>query len=131
MTNGTTTTLMQGDASSRAALMTWTIVGTVFQIAMVVIGHYNEFVKNNVFAIGGMLVSLVFGALWAKTAARSAGSACLGGAIVGGVCAVIGIAVSVVLGDVPANVLLFGTLGSAVAGLIGGVILYALAGRKA
>ena len=42
-----------------------------------------------------------------------------GGAIAGGVCALIGIALSCALQDVPAPVLLFGTLGSAVAGMLG------------
>lgn len=131
MANSTMMTAVGGESRGSSTLITWTAVGTVFQIAMVVIGHFNEFVKNNLFAIGGMLISLVFAAIWAKAAARSAGSASAGGAFVGGACAIIGIAVSVALGDVPVNILLFGTLGSAVAGLIGGVILYAVAGKKA
>jgi hypothetical protein len=128
MTNATMTAT--GENPGTTPLITWTAIGTVFQIAMVVIGHFNEFVKTNVFAIGGMLISLVFAAIWAKAAARSAGAACGGGAFVGGVCAIIGIAVSVALGDTEANILMFGTLGSAVAGLIGGVIAYAVAGKK-
>jgi len=97
---------------------------------MVVTGHYNEFIKTNVFAIGGMTISLVFGALYARSAARSKGGAMLGGLVVGGAGALLGIAVSFLLGDVPAAVLAFGTAGSAVAGLIGGIVLYSIAGAK-
>ncbi len=105
-------------------------VGTVLQVSMIAIGHYNEFVKTNVFAAGGMLISLIVGAWFGMKAARSKGGAALGGALVGGDCALIGIALSVALKDTEPMILAVGTIGSAVAGLIGGVVLYALAGTK-
>ena len=105
-------------------LAKWIAWGTVFQVAMVAAGHYNESIKNNVFAMGGMTISLVFGALYARSAARSKGGAALGGLAVGGACALLGIAVSVLLRDVPAAVLGIGTAGSAVVGLIGGLVQY-------
>ncbi len=117
-------------ASGGSALIKWTIVGTVLQVVMVVAGHYVDFIRQNVFAIGGMGISLVVGVLYVRAAARSAGGAALGGGFVGGGCALLGIFVSVLLGDVPANILVFGTLGSLLAGLIGGVVAYAVAGRK-
>jgi hypothetical protein len=40
----------------------------------------------------------------------------------GGICAVIGVGVSVLLGDVPPSLLALGTASSAVTGLIGGII---------
>ena len=121
-----------GGTCSRCAgcMVKWTIMATVFQLAMVVVGHYVVFVKENVFAIGGMLISLVFGALWARAGARSAGHASLGGGLVGGICALIGIGVCVALGDTEAGVLLYGTAGSLFAGVIGGVVLYAVGGSK-
>lgn len=106
------------------------VVGTVLQIGMVIAGHFNEFVKNNVFAAGGMFISLIIGAWFGAVAARSKAGAMAGGALAGGDCALIGIAVSVALKDTEPMILVFGTLGSAVAGLIGGIILYALAGSK-
>ena len=51
-------------------LIKWTVIGTVLQLAMIVAGHYNEFVKNNVFAIGGMAISLIFGAMYGRAAAN-------------------------------------------------------------
>jgi hypothetical protein len=111
------------------ALFKWIILGTIPQLAMITAGHYNEFVKNNVFAIGGMAISLIFGAMYGRSAANKK-DASLGGLLVGGACALIGIAASVALGDTEAAVLGFGTAGSAVAGLIGGVVAKALSGNK-
>jgi len=113
-----------------AGMVKWTIIATLLQLAMVIAGHYVPFIKENVFAIGGMLISLVFGAAWARAGATGKGHAALGGGIVGGACALIGIAACVVLGDAEAAVLAFGTAGSFVAGLIGGIVTYVVAGAK-
>ena len=94
----------------------------VAQLAMVIAGHYVPFIKNNVFAVGGLLISLAAGWLYAKAATGGWSRSMIGGLIVGGACALLGIGVSVMLRDVPAGVLVFGTIGSAVAGLIGGAI---------
>jgi hypothetical protein len=51
----------------------------------------------------------------------------IGGVVAGASCAFIGLAVSVLLKDVPASLLLFGTAGSAVTGLIGAATGKALA----
>jgi len=111
-------------------VVTWTIFGTVLQLGMVIAGHYSEFVKNNVFAIGGMFISLVAGALYARAAARSKGGAAGGGAIVGGASALLGIIVAVVLGGAEPMILAIGTVSSMVTGAIGGLVLYALAGAN-
>ncbi|MEO5902967.1 MAG: hypothetical protein ABIQ55_03035, partial [Gemmatimonadaceae bacterium] len=52
----------------------------------------------------------------------SVGSLAIGGAIAGGICALIGILISHLLGDVPASLLLLGTVSSIVTGAIGGAI---------
>ena len=108
-------------ASSRA-LTTATVIGTILQLAMVISGHWVEFIKTNGFAIGGMTISLIAGVIYARASRAPRSSAALNGAIAGGVCALIGIAVSFALGDVPAAVLGFGTLSSAVTGAIGGAV---------
>jgi hypothetical protein len=105
-------------------------VGIALQVAMVLAGHFNEFIRNNVFAIGGMLISMVVGAWFGRSAARSKAQAALGGAAVGADCALVGIAVSVGLGDTQPMILAFGTAGSAMAGLIGGLVLHAVAGKE-
>src|ERR1700679_251531 len=103
------------------ALRRATLIGTLLQVAMVLAGHYVPFIAMHVFMIGGMLISLLAGLIYAGSA-RGYVSAAIGGAIAGGVCALLGIAVSVGLGDTLPIILAFGTAGSAVTGLIGGVI---------
>jgi hypothetical protein len=104
------------------ALLLATGAGLAVQLAMVIAGHYVAFVKDNVFAVGGMLISLVAGLAYAKLAGGGWAPSLAGGLIAGGLCALLGIAVSVGLRDTAANILLVGTLGSAVAGLIGGAL---------
>jgi hypothetical protein len=104
------------------ALTIATIVGLVLQVAMVVIGHSNHSVKN-LFAVGGMGFSLVAGVIYGIAAGGGTyGSLALGGAVAGGICAFVGILVSHLLGDVPASLLLLGTVSSVVTGAIGGAI---------
>ena len=102
-------------------LLIATTVGLILQLLMVVAGHYMPPVKAK-FAVGGMLISLIAGAIYIRLEQQGWQGALLGGAIAGGVCALIGIAVSVSLKDVPAMILVVGTLGSVVAGLVGGTI---------
>lgn len=97
----------------------WIAIGTVLQTAMVVVGHWVTAVSN-LFGPLGVAISLAVGFLWARESAGSAGRGAAGGAAVGGACALVGIAVSFLLGDVTAVVLLFGTLSSAVTGALGG-----------
>jgi heme O synthase-like polyprenyltransferase len=107
---------------NRKALINATVVGTILQLAMIVAGHFIPFVKDNVFMLGGMAISLAAGLLYARAAKGAWPDSLLGGGIAGLVCAVIGIAASVLLGDTDPAILLFGTLSSAVTGLIGGAI---------
>jgi hypothetical protein len=105
---------------NRRALVIATVVGTVLQVAMVVSGHTMASVKE-LFAVGGMGISLVAGAAYVLLASRSDDSSpAVGGLLAGALCALIGIAVSLGLGDVPASLLALGTLSSAVTGAIGG-----------
>jgi hypothetical protein len=102
-------------------LLIATTVGLILQLLMVVAGHYLPPVKAK-FAVGGMLISLIAGALYIRLEQQGWQGALVGGAIAGGVCALLAIAVSVSLKDVPAMILVIGTLGSVVAGLVGGAI---------
>ena len=105
------------------ALLMATGAGLVAQLVMVLSGHYIAFIKDKVFALGGMGISLVAGLLFAKLIAGAGWAPSrIGGAVAGGVCALLAIAVSVGLKDTPANILLVGTLGSLVTGLVGGAI---------
>jgi hypothetical protein len=117
-------------STTSSLLIRWTLYATVLQILMVVAGHFNEFIRINGFAVGGMSISLVLGGLCAIRSAGAMSQALLHGGIVGGISAFLGIGVSLALGDVPATLLLLGTSGSLVAGLIGGAGFFALGGKK-
>jgi hypothetical protein len=67
-------------------------------------------------------VSALAGLIYARLIGGGFGDAAVGGAIAGAVCAIIGIAASVALGDTAATILMFGTTGSAVTGAIGGLL---------
>lgn len=96
------------------------LVGTALQVAMVVAGHSNPSIKN-LFAFGGMGISLLAGIIYAVMAhPPTTGSAVLGGVVAGTACAFLGIFVSYLLKDVPVTLLLLGTVSSAVTGGIGG-----------
>jgi hypothetical protein len=117
-------------APNNRALAEATAAGTVLQLVMVVLGHWAPVIAS-LFAVLGMAISLVAGALYARMARPSVGQGALGGAVAGGVCALIGIAVSFALGDVPATILALGTASSAVTGAIGGAAVAAMTRRPA
>jgi hypothetical protein len=104
------------------ALVTATVLGTVLQLVMVVVGHSHPGVAR-LFAVGGMSFSFVAGLVYAVLARGGpTSSLTVGGLIAGAVCALIGIFVSYMLKDVPAAVLAFGTVSSGVTGAIGGLV---------
>jgi hypothetical protein len=104
------------------ALVLATMLGTILQVAMVVAGHSNTSVAA-LFAVGGMGFSLIAGLAYAKWArGGSASGLALGGLVAGALCALIGIFVSYLLGDVPMSLLALGTISSAVTGAFGGWI---------
>lgn len=101
----------------------WIGVGSVLQIAMVLAGHWATGVAA-LFGPLGVAISLAVGLLWARGASTGYAHGARGGAVVGGSCALIGILVSFLLGDVTAVILVFGTLSSAAGGALGGLLGY-------
>ncbi len=102
-------------------MLEWILIGAVLQTVMVLVGHWVTPVAN-LFAPFGVGISLIVGLLWARRATDGLVHGLWGGAVVGGACALIGIVISFAMGDVPAPVLLFGTLSSALAGAFGGLL---------
>jgi hypothetical protein len=104
------------------AFLSSLIIGTLLQVAMVVIGHFYASVAA-LFGSIGVGISLLAGILLTIRARRQAlGSSLVGAALVGGLCALIGIALSWGLGDVPALILVVGTAASTVTGALGGFL---------
>ena len=91
-------------------------------LIMTIAGHYIAFVRNDVFAIGGMLISLAAGLIYARLARGGWRDSLVGGAASGAIGSLLAIAVSFALGDVPAFVLLVGTGASVVTGMIDAAI---------
>ena len=106
----------------RAALIRATGVGLILQLAMVIAGHFITGIRDPGFAIGGTLFSFVAGLMFARLNRAPWGIAIAGGAIAGGLCGLLGIFVSVLLSDVPPSLMIFGTLGSTIAGAVGGLL---------
>jgi hypothetical protein len=107
------------DRARSRALQRAILVGTVLQLVMVLSGHWVAAVAA-LFAVVGMAISLLAGWLASFWGSSRGGRAALDGALAGGVCALIGIVVSYLLGDVPIGVIAFGTVSSAVTGALGG-----------
>ncbi len=96
-------------------------IGTALEVAMVIAGHFLPAVARS-FAAGGTLLALVTGVLWALLADRPpAPTAAAWGALTGGLAGALGVVVSLLLGDVPASLLLLAGSSSAVAGAVGGL----------
>ena len=107
---------------SNRALVMATVIGTILQLIMVTLGHSTPAVKSD-FAVIGMGISLVAGILYAVISTEVlARDNIVGGLVAGAACALIGIVVSCLLGDVPASLILLGTASSAVTGALGGWI---------
>ena len=105
-----------------SALVVATGMGTVLQLAMVIAGHSNKSIAA-LFGIVGVSISLIAGVVYAARAKQgSTMTLAIGGLVAGGLCALLGIVVSYLLGDVPAIILLVGTTSSAVTGAIGGAV---------
>lgn len=107
-----------------------TAAGTILQLIMVLWGHSAPAVAS-MFAVGGMGISLLAGLVYALLARPGLRGGALGGAIAGGACGLIGIAVSLALGDVEPMLLILGTLSSAATGAAGGALGALLARRPA
>lgn len=108
---------------------TYILIATVLQIVMVVAGHYSPAVIA-LSAILGVGIPFVVGAVFGASAAASYRDASVGGFLIGIVGAAIGILVAILLGDQPWSLLAFGPISSAVTGLLGALILFAVAGNK-
>ena len=106
-----------------------TAVGLVLQLAMVGVGHAVPSLRP-MWGPVGTLISLVVG-VWAAWNVTTTGSAAIWGVVAGGLGALIGIALAVILGDVPTSLLVLGTAGSIVAGLVGGVVTRTVRRRSA
>jgi general stress protein CsbA len=98
-----------------------TFVGLVLQIVLYALGHYSGWVEANVVGFGGMMISASAGYLYAMDRGRGWFPSATGGAIAGGICGLIGIVLSVILGDTQQSFIAIGATISVFVGAVGGV----------
>lgn len=106
--------------------------GTIMQVLMVVIGHYQPSLQAaGLFPIAGTLIGLVTGWLSGRGAPASdtMGTFARNGGVAGGVAGALGSLVSTALGDVPLANLTIAGGSTLVTGALGGVIARML-GKK-
>ncbi len=121
----------EGRSMDRKALFSTTLAGAIAELAMVVAGHFIPVIKDLGFAVAGMVISLIVGAWFARVARAGWGPSLVGGAIAGGVGALIGILVSAAIGDTPWLVATYGTASSTVAGILGAALVRGVRRRTA
>jgi len=103
------------------ALQRAILVGTLLQIVFVLIAHFSVWIEANALLFAGMMTSATVGYLYAQEVAKGYALGAYGGAIAGGLCAFIGIAASVLLGDMTARMLLVRGLICILTGAVGGI----------
>lgn len=97
------------------------IVGVVLEILLMIATHYSVFVERQGFLLGGMTISAVAGYLYAMDTGKGYFTSATMAAIIGGISALIGLAVSIALHDAPTRVVPLFTTICVITGAVGGL----------
>jgi len=97
------------------------LVGALFEVLLVVAGHFKPWLKPHFFLFGCMLIAGVLGLLYARDMARGFRLGALGGAVAGAVCGIVAVGVSSLLGDRPDLYIPYGVMVCTLTGAVGGV----------
>jgi hypothetical protein len=119
--SGYLATDMRAGLIDNRALNRAILVGVLLQILFVLIAHFSPWLETHALLFAGMMTSATMGYLYAGEVAKGYARAAFGGAIAGGLCALIGIALSVLLGDMTGRMLLVRDLISVLTGAVGGI----------
>jgi hypothetical protein len=104
-----------------SALQRAILVGTLLQIIFVLIAHFNLWIATHALLFAGMMTAATVGYLYAQEVAKGYARGAYGGAIAGGLCAFVGVALSALLGDMTGGMLLTRELISILTGAVGGI----------
>ena len=96
------------------------MVGVIFELALVALGHIRPAFKPTFELFGCMLIAGVAGLLYARDLARGYGAGALGGAAVGAVCGLTAVAAASLMGDRPDLFIPYGVIVSTITGVAGG-----------
>jgi hypothetical protein len=113
--------MKRADMVDNRALQRAILVGTFLQVVFVLVAHFSAWIEAHALLFAGMMISATVGYLYAQEVAKGYMRGAYGGAIAGGLCAFIGIAVSFLLGDMTGRMLLIRDLVSVLTGAVGGV----------
>src|ERR1700691_5874717 len=112
---------MRAGLIDNRALKRAILVGALLQVSFVLIAHFSLWIETHALLFAGMMTSATVGYLYAQEVAKGYARGAYGGAIAGGLCAFIGIAVSVLLGDMTGQMLVVRDLISILTGAVGGL----------
>ena len=96
------------------------LVGTILQIAVVVLGHFIPFISLHASLFAVMFISGLAGLFYARDLDRGWALGTLGSIIAGTGCAIIGVAFAVAIGDKPASLIGFVMVASLLSSAAGG-----------
>ena len=91
------------------------------QLLLAVGAHYFVLVARNFFLFGGMMISATAGYLYGMGSGKGYFASATGGAIVGGICALIGVGASSLMQDAPQSTIPIFTAICVLTGTIGGL----------
>ena len=97
------------------------IVGIVLQVALMVLVHVSPYVAQNGFLLGGMMITALAGYFYAMDTGKGYFTSATIAAIIGAVCAMIGVGLSVLLHDARQSVIPFFTTICVITGAVGGI----------
>ena len=98
-----------------------TLVGVVFELLLVVGGHYSPWLRAHFLLFGCMMIAGVAGLLYARDLARGFGLGALGGGVAGAAGGIAAVGFSNVLGDRPDLTIPYGVMILTFIGAIGGL----------
>src|SRR5580704_17050541 len=81
------------------ALRSAVLVGSLLQLIAVLVAHFSVWLELHALLFGTMMISATIGYLYAQDVAWGYAKGACGGALAGGLCALLGVAVSGALGD--------------------------------
>ncbi|HEY1615314.1 MAG TPA: hypothetical protein VGF97_16660 [Rhizomicrobium sp.] len=97
------------------------VVGVLLQAVLVLLAHFSIWLAEHAFLFAAMMISAVSGYLYAQEVARGYIRGACGGALTGGTCGMVGIGMSVILGDTSPVSLTVRALVSILTGAVGGI----------
>ena len=97
------------------------LVGIILQVVLMVLVHVSRYVAQHAFLLGGMMITAVAGYFYAMDTGKGYFTSATIAAIVGGLCALTGVGLSVLLQDARQSVIPSFTAICVVTGAVGGI----------